>query len=625
MAATVQLQASFEQKIASALQVSEFLEQGQADMPLNQLFQQLRQDLHQKPFAITLLCLTEDSRQAALKWLYGHNFAVFSVQISSQVGLLEVHLKDRGYSVESSTGARQDFEQWDELVKALDDNALLGNEKADLRIGTQASTAIKHLNVLIPESPAFVQQSPALMTRILRDTNVLMVAAPPSYPLPETERKLINTLMEDMSCFIPLLPINELADDAAIPEHGWWEQITSPASLPVQLLTTHVSASLPSFLTHAQDDVRQSLLIQQLSKKYQSACDAVADQFSDTLRQLNSRKKREARKQVTNAIEPLDNQQQMRLRTRIGDTCSELGKAVEEASRKRELLTSDASQALKDHIDKLGQADLHQEDSYKAVKLTLDNTYQADLMNFMRSHSRRVFDTDVKDLQKELEAFVEELGQALTKQLGYSPVLTTLKFDKSLVWHDLEQVLAMEIRYQGEMPKRGLFDRLGAGRQAIMGLMMVGMVLGGLFEGLRQILMIFGLPLFFIGVMYSYINFPKDEAARMDKELKRVRDEVLASTRRLNSDVNRQKANSVRNYLDKLKKTLGEQVEKIVAEASTRRSAEQKKQADVASKRVQGIDQQLSDMQQQQLNLGQLKTGATQLLDESLRVLKGLA
>ncbi|MFL0797281.1 MAG: hypothetical protein K6L73_07300 [Cellvibrionaceae bacterium] len=622
--ASSQLQSSFEQKITNALSVSEFLEQGQADMPLTQLFQQLRADLQHKPFSLTLLCLTDDSRKAALKWLYGQDFAVFSVQVSAQVGLLEVHLKDRGYTLEKSTGERLDFEQWGELVQALEDSTLL-EEQSQVAIATETPTAIKQLDVLVPESPEFIQQSPSLMTRILRESNVLMVAAPPNYQLTESQSKLINTLLQDMSSFLPLMPVDELAEDFALPEHGWWEQLKPQASLPVQLLTTHVDASLPSFLTDPQDDVRQSLLIQQLSKKYQSACEALADQFQDAQRQLASRKKREQRKlQAEPAQDALDSQQLMRLRTRIGDSCTDLVKALEDVCRKRELINSEQAARLKSHVESLGGDDLEKEDSYKAFKLTLDKNYQQELMALLNREARDELGQDIKHLQTEIAQLSEELTQSLNKQLGYRPSLTQPKIEKSDIWYDLEQVLAMEVRYQGEMPKRSFLDRLGAGRQALMGLMMIGMVLGGLIPELRSVLMLFGLPLFFIGMAWSFINFPKEEKSRLDKELKRVRDEVLSNARRLNSDINRQKISKVRDFMDKLKKNWQEQVEKISSDAQQRQQSDQKQQSDVAQKRLQGIDQQIQQLQQQQVSVNQLQNQAEELLNQSQQVLAAL-
>jgi hypothetical protein len=622
MPTATQVTQQFEQNIQNALKLSDFLESGQADTPLGDLLHGMRRELNDHPFAITLLCINDSSRQAALKWLYGHNFAVFSLQISKQVGLLEVQLKDRGYSLAQSTGEQQSFDQWDDLLNALQEKNLLQNAQSqELIVGTESSTGIKGLNVLMPDSPEFIHQSPALITRLLRQTNVLMVAAPPQYQLNQTEQQVINTLMEDMACFIPLLPVDELSDDINLPEHGWWEQVHTPMTLPVQLLTTHVTAQLPGFLTDPRDKTRKALQLVQLSHKYQSACEAIEDQFEDASRQLNSRKKREQRKQQADNIQTIDHQQATTLRNRINDGYTELARAIEDANRKRELIKSDSSEQLKSHVDSLKIDDMQQEAAYKTIKLSLSSNYQNELMGFVRQTAKRALEDDRNFLHDEIKTLQNELGQTLNKQLGYIPTLSLPALDQQAIWHDLEQVVAMEIRYQGEMPKRGFFDRLGAGRQALMALMMAGMVLSALFDNARTILMAFGIPLFIGGVLYSYFTFPKEERERMDRELKRVREEVLTNARRLISDINRQKLSLIRNHLDKAKKEWTEQVDKLVKEAQNQQQAQQTKTAETARKRLQDIDQQLSQLQGQKIQLGQLKGDADRLISSSTELL----
>jgi hypothetical protein len=448
-----------------------------------------------------------------------------------------------------------------------------------------------------------------------------MVAAPPQYQLNQTEQQVINTLMEDMACFIPLLPVDELSDDINLPEHGWWEQVHTPMTLPVQLLTTHVTAQLPGFLTDPRDKTRKALQLVQLSHKYQSACEAIEDQFEDASRQLNSRKKREQRKQQADNIQTIDHQQATTLRNRINDGYTELARAIEDANRKRELIKSDSSEQLKSHVDSLKIDDMQQEAAYKTIKLSLSSNYQNELMGFVRQTAKRALEDDRNFLHDEIKTLQNELGQTLNKQLGYIPTLSLPALDQQAIWHDLEQVVAMEIRYQGEMPKRGFFDRLGAGRQALMALMMAGMVLSALFDNARTILMAFGIPLFIGGVLYSYFTFPKEERERMDRELKRVREEVLTNARRLISDINRQKLSLIRNHLDKAKKEWTEQVDKLVKEAQNQQQAQQTKTAETARKRLQDIDQQLSQLQGQKIQLGQLKGDADRLISSSTELL----
>ena len=162
MASLQQVKTNFKNNIKKSLDVCQFVERGQAQTPLTDLFSRLETDLNNRPFSITLLCLDQESRLAALKWLYGHNFAVFNLEVSSQIGLMEIHLRNRGYSLEKSTGERQDFENWEQLAEAISEARLVKDDgKADIRLGAEARTGVKNLHVLMPESAQFINDSPA--------------------------------------------------------------------------------------------------------------------------------------------------------------------------------------------------------------------------------------------------------------------------------------------------------------------------------------------------------------------------------------------------------------------------------------------------------------------------------
>ena len=163
MQAIEQLSREFRASISTSLDICQLLERGQANTPLADLFQQLQKNLGNKPLGITLIGLTPETRNAALKWLYGHNFAVFSLEVSQQIGLLEVQLKDQGYSLEKSTGERLEFDHWDDFMGAVHDAKLFAAlppnnaDKGALKVGTQSATTARNLQVLIPESCEFIQ------------------------------------------------------------------------------------------------------------------------------------------------------------------------------------------------------------------------------------------------------------------------------------------------------------------------------------------------------------------------------------------------------------------------------------------------------------------------------------
>lgn len=568
MASLDRVKSSFQNNIQKSHEICQFVERGQAQTPLSDLFTQLQSNSSSQPFSITLLCLTEKSQSAALKWLYGHNFAVFNLEISSQIGLMEIQLRDRGYSLEKSTGERLDFDSWEQLSEAIKDAQLIDTgSKAGLRLGAEARTGVKNLHVLMPESAQFIQDSPALLTKLMRETNVLMVAAPPHHQLSSVERQILDGLLEEMAGFWPLLPVDELSEDVNIPEQGWWQLRKTVINLEPTLLTTHVDAKLPGFLTDADDELRQALQLLQLSKKYHSACEAVEDRFEQEVRQLTSRKKREARKGQSNSPQSnLDNQTQWSsLRNSIGDNINLISRNIQELNRKRELNTSTGNASLKQHIDSLTPDDLAKEDSYKQIKLSLSDNYIHELMRFLETTTKQAFKEDSAKLKEAVNEINKKSIDQLEKIMGYRPTLSHTAMDTSTAWDDLNEILSVELRYQGEMPKRGLMDRLSEGRKSAFVILMSASLLGYMGIDMRKSgwLGLIILPVFIGAIVYTFKSWKQEDQARLDKEITRVRDEVLNNARRLMGDVNRQKNTIINHYLDSVKKNWQQQIETL--------------------------------------------------------------
>lgn len=586
----------FVQQLQQCQQACQFIEKGQAETPLADLFKSLETDLDHTPFTVTLLALTPAARAAALKWLYGQDFAVFSLEVSDQIGLLEVQLKDKGYSFEKSTGERLEFDKWNELIEAINREDLLdATLKPDLRMDTQADKGLKSLRVLIPESPQFIQQSPALLTKILRESNVLVVAAPVHHQLDEGDRQVIEDLLEDMQAFWPLLQIDELVDDINLPKLGWWQLGKAAINLDPQLLTTHVEAGLPELLTHRDNDTRQALSLLLAAKRSTAAADALGERYEQQLRQFSSRKKRETRKQespspLANSSNPI-----LPLRTAVIEQFSELPKLLQAATRKRELITATTNVDLKQHVDTLTVAEVERVEGYQHYQLSLGETYKNDLIKFLQASLRNGLQQDVISVQQSLGSISEKISSETERLLGSALVVPAWEFDQRQLQDELFEALGVEMRYQGEMPRQSFFNRLGRGRQALMGLMLAGMVMGSLVPEWRQTLMMLGLPLFLGGVLYSYISMPKEEHARMEKELSKIRDEVLSVARRLLADGNRYKQSQLVDALERVKKQWLQQLDDQSRHWQEQQQQQQQQHQQKVRERIQTIEHQMAE------------------------------
>ncbi|MCQ3829670.1 hypothetical protein HXX02_09445 [Microbulbifer elongatus] len=620
MARTQQIENHFRQTVSDARNLAATLEQGQAEMPLAEHFGSLIQSLDRRPFSVTLLCLDKPSRERVLKWLYGHQFAVFSLQISGQIGLLEVQLKDKGYAVENSSGSRQEFDTWEELVQVVGDSSgMTDSGGQELTLVTERVNDLKNLNLLLPDSTKFVQESPALLTRILRETNILMVAGHPHYALSEIERGVINDLMAEMEGFWPLLPVDELAEEVSIPENGWWQQVARPKiNLPPKLITTHVEAELPGFLTSPENALRQTLQLLLLGRKAETAVEAVNERLSQELRQLESRKKREARKTQTSAALGNDMGFASQLRNHLGDGVSDINKSLQEKARRNDTGTGNAGQQLKQFIDSMHIDDLAMEKGYKSIKLSLSNKYQESLTRFLRDALKNGVKRDAEMLDSELDSLKRSLSNEFKSKTGVEPVLEFDPLNRDGLIDDLASSVNLEMRYQGEMPKRGFFQRLGEARRAAFVILMSVSLLAMMGINLRDNPLI-GVIIFFVFVgafVFTYYGWKREDEERLEKEVSRVREEVLGSSRRLLGELTREKQSRIGDFLERIKKQWQLVLDRTLQDWQQRERQTSEKQSHQSRQRLANIDTLINQWQRQQLPAQKLQGSVSKIVSD---------
>lgn len=594
-----QLAGDYRDILEKCQEVSTFIEKGQAQTPLCDLFQQLATDVEQKPLAITLLCLTPSSRSAALKWLYGHNFAFFSVEVSKQIGLLELQLKERGFSLEKSTGERMDFQHWDELVDAIVDAKILdASSKTALKLGTEAATGIKNLHVLLPESAEFIEESPALLTRLVRESNLLVVSAPMGYQLTDVDRRVMQSLLDDMAGLWPLPVMN---DTDSMTMNQWWLEFRPRVSIPLMILTEPTVGSLPDYLTDNTHPFRIALQYSLYAQKQQSAANALVEHYQQELQKLLARQKREERtagnetSRLTTPTAPTGQQ----LRSQLDDAMTDIRQFLESSNRKSELAGATGMVTLGQHIDSLKPEDLQQTAGHKVIKLTLDERYLRSVTQAITSLTQLSLKEDVQAVQQKNETFAKLLSQQLSKEIGLPVQFNAPTIDEKQLMKDLLELVRVDMRYQGEMPKRGIVDRLSEGRKSVFMVLMVVSLLGTMLGSseLRNSkwLGFVLLPMFIGSVIYTYYSWQQEDQHRFEKELGKVKDELQSSTKRLITELNRLKLQHITLHLDRLKKQWQQQVEQLLREHQQRNTQQAELEKSKARARLQGIAKQVRD------------------------------
>ena len=611
------------------------LEQGQAEAALTDLFTDLARAPEDESFTAVLVGVTPEARTAALKWLYGPEYAVVSVSVVEKLGLIEVRLSERGFMLQHGGRGPQLFDHLDPFIDALSRSDELihprdSNWVEPVRLGLSSGSGIRGVTLLVPEKPGLLLEHPALLSRLSTRANLLLVAAPLHHALGDTDRQALESLAASMDGLWPLLLVDELAEDISLPATGWWEKLSGPTlNLPPKLLTTHVSASMAALLSEQKAEHRQGLFLTHQTRRLDGAAEALSAELDQRLRQMETRIHKEERKARTADSDSSTIQSQrgewQKLRQDLQAELPALAKQFGERLR-----TSGKTNGLEGLVERflgnLTESDLHKEEGHRSIRLSVSDTFVRQLMEMLRKGLKQHFSAEAGALQQQLETLQSQLqNRAGALAGGAAASFSPVNLNHSQIWRGMEDQLNMRLRYRGEMPKRGFFDRLREGRQGAMSFMMmigmVGMIFGS--TALRQHPLV-GLILFcvFIGsIIFSFITWKKDDAERIDKELEKLRDGVVSEIHRLTAELQRDMQSKITDQIEHIKRVWTEEVDSLAETYGKERQRQSEAERQQVRDRLRVLEQQKRELAMSQGGIRQLRQKAGQLLQDCLRTL----
>ncbi|MCK0154917.1 hypothetical protein MWU49_14470 [Alcanivorax sp. S6407] len=604
----------------NAQNICEQLERGQAETPLSDAIGGLINNMQQPQLTVALLGLTPDSIERVFSWLYGDAFKGFSVTSKQLPGFMEVTFSE-GYAFGLRKKHKQQFDQQEAFVQAL--QIELGATRASVAnpfaLQAPSSRGLKDLRLLIPDTTASLLDSPALLNAIIAETSVALVAAPLRYTFSREDHDAVDALLSNMQCFMPLLTVDELHEEAGLPDVGWWEQHkTPPQTLAPTLITTHVQARLPGMFTDPASPDRKALLERFQARKLAAKLDAIFERYQQEAGVLEQRKARFANAANNADSETLDRAALDKIRQSLDDGIITLRKELDSQTQQLALQQSPMVTAVNQAIEQLQFENLSTELSHSVIKLRLDEQTLQNLRSILLTEARTAVSGFHQQLDKQLQSLRTSLNQQLEAlaipglpqfQLANAQTLNTA----------LDQRLEVTLNYRGEMPKRTVMTRLGESRKLIMGLSMATMVIGGVAKAgwgidLRQSVMLFAPIILIGGFIYTFIQWPKEDAEKLEKELDRVRDSLKNESRRVVSDVQRFIAQQLFDLLETQKREFQKGLQHTLQkhQDSQRDKASEEKQKQQQA--TQQIDQELQQWQGTQRQLERLRADVQGLL-----------
>jgi hypothetical protein len=606
--------------------LAENLERGQAEMPLAEHFREQQRRQQEQLFCLCVLGLDADARTRSLSWLMGAEFATLSVGMSRQPGLLELTFRDRGFSLEQSSGQWREFENLEALLEALRESGLLRADDAaspPTRIAMPLSPGLRGMRVLMPESLHLSGDGDAVFRRLSQECNALVLAAPAGAKLDDVQRAALEPLLGVLDLIVPLIIVTQGED---LPTRGWWnEPMVERAGLkrisPMVWLAG-TPASLPALLSDPANSLRRVLLDIQSARRLRGATEALDERVEDLRRQLKTRRQKEERAERASAEAPTDSGRGSleQLRNFIQDEFAALQRGLLDANRKSLAHEGAMATRLDESVQGLQVKDLVRGEGHKTVPLTVADTTLVQLGNTLKRVAREQLGRDLVMIRDGLRSADEQFQRQVERTLGVALRVDFQPPDERVLKDAIAESLRVQVSYRGEMPRRGFMQRLAEGKRLLFAALMTLSLFIGLLTGkanARAMLAPFGLLflVLFIGtVIWTYSSWKKEDAERLEKEVDKVRDQLRGETTRLATESQRDKLARFSEHFEQLRREILRRLDEFARQLGQQRTGEMGKERAAIRERIKAVDQRLRDLDAMRPQLQKLSQDCTELL-----------
>lgn len=599
------------------------LERGQAETPLADHFAALAEEQVQAPFTLALVALDAQARAEALTWLLGEAHRSVSMRAGALPGLVEIHLSDKGYWLEDRGGKRREFDSLQGFLGALEAQTPEVSDWESMKVSLAAPPGMPGVRVLLPESLEVLRDVPGLAGRLVGRSHFLLLAGMAGQVPEPAEAEDIASLAQGVGVLLPVVA-------GASPASAWWRDLPG-ASQWLSLTPVFLDADGAAPPSAGPLNVlRAALLLASQSRRLNLSIEALRERHEQDMRQLQVRRGREERSARSESSAP---DQALRrpfetAKLRAQDDLTALGKAAVESSRRSLLPDGALMRALQEQLASLRSEDLVQEPGARSVKLTLSSQFQTHLQRVLRKALKEELSRDLVTLRDGTAALRQELERQL-ESAEHGPVSLALSPpSESDIWPRLAEIVAVDLRYRGEMPRRGFWQRLGEGRRMVFAVMMVFSLVGSMIGFSWRGLGIIGIAflLLFVGVViYTYRAWKREDAEKLDAELDRVRDQLQMECRRLAGDVQREKQTRIADHLDQGKRALLLRLDDVQRERQQREQEQQGEARERARARLRKLEQQTRDLQGHSARIGKLRQEGASLVADAQRSLREAA
>jgi hypothetical protein len=331
-------------------------------------------------------------------------------------------------------------------------------------------------------------------------------------------------------------------------------------------------------------------------RRFESLAAAARERIDTDLRQLDARRLRE--QMLERARDPARDDAGARLvfekaRQLVTDETARLLAAVRETSRRAGLKGGHLRLLADELTGAVQPADIERRKSGRVFQLSLSPDVLKHMHSRMERAVRRQIEEDCVLLRDGLDLTRRSVEQELSALNATNPGFPMAAPQAQEVWGHLENMLEVDLRYRGEMPKKGFLASLGEGRRVVFLILMIGTLIGGFLGfNLRDAAWV-GLLLllvFFITAAFAVFGWRRDDAQLLDKEIFRIRDQLDATLERLTDGLMREKLTRYQSLIDETRRAALQRLDVIGRETQALRVSNSEEEKRSSRARLKMLD-----------------------------------
>jgi hypothetical protein len=578
--------------LSQALDLADQLERGQAHTPLRDHLAAMAPDREQRPLALLLLALDEASRTAVLNWLCQ--------------GAGPVNLRATGQHKPELPGRE------DRTLPLAGASGLYPNATPAF-----CSVALQDVLLLVPRSPGELLRDPPLLSRLLVQANVLLVAGPAGQEVDPATAALLQEL--DAAVPATWAVLCGLPTHTSSVPHGWPALLRGPCAL------THLDPAVPLPLPPVLRE-GDALIGCQRAQRLETAVTLVGNLLDRDVRQQESRRKnlqRRAADLMTRLKDQPARGAADAIRRDLDEGLGRLEAELGERLRVRGLPASPGVNRINNYLEDLSAADLAEESAGHTTQTGVRADFLKDAARLVRNIVHNDLKTDLDDLHQRLQAAIQAISARLAGITDRRERLELPALDEKTAGELLEKMIHLDFQYRSEAPRQGWLDRLMEVRRPVviagMTLSMFGAAFG--IAGHLSLLLAPLLLLLFLGSLgWAWYRTPQERRERRERELSRLREALGTELKRLYERALREWQRRLTGHLRQVRHELCRQAEEHLRTWSQERSrANEREQKDIQEKQKL-LDQRLRDLaalQQQVQRVRQATAEAKQALERA--------